>query len=1279
MSDPAASIQATPATATNPPATPPATPRTPHTAPTALPATSTIAELSGVSNGDVDWLVRVKSKKLQKKPKDDDAKDLTKRKPSGVDVSKIPAEVLAHPPTTPILPKDLSLPRKSALTTQLENQVAPVAAVVPTPALASAFSSGPVTPAPTAPTLAPALEARASIPPQSVPITQSVSISSAKSDTQTSRRLSVSIQAPSPPVASALSRSSSSGKRSFLSGLTSKFKSQPVEDPAPIPIPMTAAPASATTASPGGLLWRKMGKSPTNASPAQQAVSQKEIAKSFNQFFDVGGYIAPVKKVERRPSSSGAAPRRNSVASPVTVPLLPVASTPTTTRVVLNKNPNKLPPLPLDEIKDIKLRRVTFDLNSLASDPQQQIPSRNPRRGNVVIPLDFLEPPPRLNAGIVGRESKTEISPAPSAVLSPERKRELLMAQVAQAEAVQEAERHAHDANVAARKLADEVKKLNMKGSSAFNRLRLESQPGTSDDIVHDVSGFGIDGPIHHHENHFASENSTVYDDDEEGHVLQELPLDVIYTRCCHLREILPIPATLKQLKNKHRPLQVLKLLNPRPTLIDVLSFSDFISITPIHTIIFDNVTMTTEMLWIFLLSLVGSQHLEKLSLRNVAIDGEGWKFLCKFLSRNKSVTKLDISQQKVKAETPCTQHRAAMNWNLFINAMILRGGLAELVINGCRMTDEQFQLLIRHGVLIATQRLGIAQTELSVAKAQMLCEWIHDPEGDCHGLDVAFNDLSGGQLQPFIHLFSENTQLYFFSLNSTNITDVAEMSQLLESLAKVKTLRFLDLSSLPGLFPGILPALRKNLPLFADLRRIHFDLNKLSDLSIKAISEILPYCKTLINVSFIGNRDLSYDNIASLYTAVKLSNTIYTMDIDTDLVPEDLSKRIAFYLMKNMEKSVNRETTDLHAVFTEEELIFDGSLLTQSAERLLEYKPSETAGDDEETQRIITRALVERTRHMRSEIHKCIDDLFQKRTQGLLPLEGKETLLRFCLLDSSLEKIAAMFDEDGEMETDETEKIGTPKFALPPPHDHLHENSCEVIQSGPIVSPRMIQETNQTSYFAEITTTANSLAGKVLSGNILVPEHQPHQVVIDSDIPIDNATGMPVLIRSISLQSVQARRQEEEEGELHKFGFFMQSKDMELGEPANDESEAKPLAVDSTFIPLGVVPSGSELREAIIKAKGIDSVADLIHNIQHNRVRLDTLYPKDVAVNTPTPCEVCRNGRIRGDTESISSDDEVNREGCVCENDNYKAVVDETYNKLLQAVERVRSKPEVA
>lgn len=40
----------------------------------------------------------------------------------------------------------------------------------------------------------------------------------------------------------------------------------------------------------------------------------------------------------------------------------------------------------------VELRRVTFAIDKLAYDPQQQIPSRRPKKGDVIIPEDLVAP-----------------------------------------------------------------------------------------------------------------------------------------------------------------------------------------------------------------------------------------------------------------------------------------------------------------------------------------------------------------------------------------------------------------------------------------------------------------------------------------------------------------------------------------------------------------------------------------------------------------------------------------------------------------------------------------------------------------------------------------------------------------------------------------------------------------------------------------------------------------------------------------------------------------------
>lgn len=151
-----------------------------------------------------------------------------------------------------------------------------------------------------------------------------------------------------------------------------------------------------------------------------------------------------------------------------------------------------------------------------------------------------------------------------------------------------------------------------------------------------------------------------------------DVSLDKIYTRCCHLREIMPIPITLKQLKNKKSPLQILKFLNPKPTLVDILSFTDFIQCIDLKVLVFDNVSLNDSMVTIIFKAvarLMIKNQLEKLSLKNVIINRENWLLLCKIITLSGNAFQcIDLSQTKVRKDLQDNKNylRAEMDWDLF-------------------------------------------------------------------------------------------------------------------------------------------------------------------------------------------------------------------------------------------------------------------------------------------------------------------------------------------------------------------------------------------------------------------------------------------------------------------------------------------------------------------------------------------------------------------------------------------------------------------------------------
>ena len=120
---------------------------------------------------------------------------------------------------------------------------------------------------------------------------------------------------------------------------------------------------------------------------------------------------------------------------------------------------------------------------------------------------------------------------------------------------------------------------------------------------------------------------------------VKKMALDVMYTRCCHLREILPIPAIMKQLtKGSLAPLPILQLRNPTPTMVEIQTFADFLRIAPIICVSLDGVSLSYEQFKILLSAMSAKTQLEKLSLRNTPIDSAGWSLLCWFLLQKHSL-----------------------------------------------------------------------------------------------------------------------------------------------------------------------------------------------------------------------------------------------------------------------------------------------------------------------------------------------------------------------------------------------------------------------------------------------------------------------------------------------------------------------------------------------------------------------------------------------------------------------------------------------------------------
>ncbi|AJT71650.1 AAR_G0051410.mRNA.1.CDS.1 [Saccharomyces cerevisiae] len=907
----------------------------------------------------------------------------------------------------------------------------------------------------------------------------------------------------------------------------------------------------------------------------------------------------------------------------------------------------------LQKVSKVNLKRVTIAVQEFNSDPPQQLPSRKPKRGNVLIPEDMISAPPLISLGITNSSDQSSFQSNNSPSYSKDSK-EYKLALENFKKAAKEAEKHQKDAYYVAERMAQEVANYKAKQlktsplTGATNSAADSATDQESSSLDARASKLHIDKPI----NAGAHPFETHQDDNTKYSSHLEQTLDVAYTRCCHLREILPIPSTLRQVKGKTAPLQTLKFLNPKPTLVDILSFCDFIAITPIHNIIFDNVSLTHDMFKIVICSLVTSPVVEKLGLRNVVINEQSWKLLCKFLLQNKTLIKLDISQTKARTDLNDSNYRDQMDWELFCEVLRNKEGrpLEELLLNGLRFDKMSFShfknILLTFAQMNPKNpiRLGMANVEFSTECFDFLFNWMS--EYNVQGVDLAYNNLESLAKRMIKKLARlPYKHLEYFTLNSTNITSVDDMSYILKYLSRLPSIKFLDLSNLPQLFPGILTSGYKYFPQFPQLKRIHFDFDDLSIKETTMLVSILAKCETLSHVSLIGqspmpdaskisdstdepdkSKDEKKEQIvfmrntlwASLYAFVRDSHNLVSLDVDYDQVPDEIQSRIALCLMHNM-KRIMDSSFKLDELTVQDDLIFDGSLITETAEEVLKRLNDKSLLQNDVGKKYLLKKYFEKMEKVHHNVQHTIDSMFEKRKSGELPLQEKENLLRLLLLEKNLSNILDIF-------------ASMPNIADVVPFSKA-DNSF----------PNIGDSTVSANYNDGIRPSLKHLDSDRLINDVSIPENdssiRPHLMATDSGRIIDVTTGKALLFKSSSNTSLAGKRQEEEEGELHKWGVFVQHQSSRhnsgLPSSANSSRISGSLTPDSIVAGgkkgessrtsgtrpkiLPKIPTGAELRDAIIKAKGIDSVDDLIKNVTSEKVGLESLYGDELNSRSPS------------------------------------------------------------
>lgn len=812
----------------------------------------------------------------------------------------------------------------------------------------------------------------------------------------------------------------------------------------------------------------------------------------------------------------------------------------------------------IPEIENVPTARVTFSADTFYIDPPQQIPSKKPKPGVVVVD----------DNGVVSRPER------PSSLYTPVKN-------------YQAAATAATNAALNSAALTASA----VKSDRTEKKHRILSR--------HTVQTPG--GPV-------VEEEEEDEEDDEEpleeektniGKAAQGLNIDKvsatnkspgngsaekqlkcewtdIYTRCCHLREIMPIRATLNQLEGKSGTLTYLRLLNPRPTLIEVLAFSDFISIAPINTVALNRIDITEEMFKHLILALTHSTALLKLSLKNVDLTPRNWRILCAFLVTNRSLRKLDISiaDPSEYTQKTCKYYqidlfdRAKLDWSLLTKAIIARGGIEELIINGCLVPHKQFKELMSTACSIATKRLGVAYSDLEAEDLIALGDWtLNNP--NCEGLDLGGNDLS--QSESLLRTIFTNSNVLCLSINSCNLKSADIVGEILKNSCETSRMVFLDASFNPGLFPQLTTAINLYLPKLKELRRVQFDHNNLTSQDVITMAEAFAKCQLLSHVTLRGNQDINKAAAEALATAVKLSSSMTRVDIDPNVIPENIQRRLSHYCMENIEALLHRDHDVLK--FDEDddegELLDNGTELANAVAYVVDKnKTTPTSGLEDPMHNdrcpllidgLAQRATVVRQRVI-SRIHQIIDNSMKKPN---LNMDVKDKLIKLYFLDESLQHVLNRYNMF-------KSHIAKPSDSETPKEDETINGASRKVSSMPL------RQLDQADSMMEIVknrrnSTSSSLPTRSPSTSSLaesvkaVPNAPPMRA--QPTAPPREAHYHPTedddvhILRSSSSRNPamrEIRKQEREEGDFYKLSAFMKSKknaEYEMGNVADEKT----------------------------------------------------------------------------------------------------------------------------
>ncbi|KAL9610972.1 MAG: hypothetical protein Q9167_004349 [Letrouitia subvulpina] len=449
-----------------------------------------------------------------------------------------------------------------------------------------------------------------------------------------------------------------------------------------------------------------------------------------------------------------------------------------------------------------------------------------------------------------------------------------------------------------------------------------------------------------------------------------------IYRRCCQLRETPILKRITEQISSPSACpiatpgiLTYLDLTGYWMQLPDIITLGDYLQVVPVKKLVLEDCGLGDEAVRVILSGLLGvktseqAKHnkklnkknkvdkkdrveeigaIEKLSLKNnPKIGAEGWRHISYFINMSKSLKAIDLSMTPIPlppqkpANSPESSPTTGPTWDIrtLLQKCIAerRGGshMEELVMGECNLDTDMIDRIVDAVMRCGIRRLGLASNGMTREGLEHVIRYLQ--QNKCEGLDLGGNDLREN-LYLLADALDENNPLYALSLADCNISP-ASLSSLLPALVRLPNFRFIDLSHNRHLFktrPNALGLLRKYLPQFPLIKRIHLmDVAMTSEHAI-ALAEILPEIRTLAHLNILENHLISglasakneaeqeeaCALYASLMAAVRVSKSIVCIDIDipsqdSGEVVKALAKQVVAYSLRNMERLPLNENSD--------------------------------------------------------------------------------------------------------------------------------------------------------------------------------------------------------------------------------------------------------------------------------------------------------------------------------------------------------------------------------